>query len=248
MQIEKISDNQIRCTLTPDDLKKRHINISELAYGSEKARSLFREMLSEAFREFNFVSDNIPLMIEAMPISGEGLMLVITKVEDPDELDARFSRFSSLVEDDDIDSPFEDIFGSSLRDICADDVLNELEKLCDNYTAGSDDGSDEPSENSLECDFFQVFTFSSVDDVCRAAKALGDAYDAENSLYKDESTSEFYLVVHKDSHSPQTFNKVCNILSEYGEHLHSNAGTAAYYDEHCTVFIRDKALQRLAAL
>ena len=33
-------------------------------------------------------------MIEAIPASLDRLILVITKVEDPDELDTRFSKFS----------------------------------------------------------------------------------------------------------------------------------------------------------
>ncbi len=39
MKIEKISDNQIRCTLTKEDLDSHQIRISELAYGTDKARS-----------------------------------------------------------------------------------------------------------------------------------------------------------------------------------------------------------------
>ena len=34
VKIEKINDNQIRCTLTKDDLANRHIKLSELAYGT----------------------------------------------------------------------------------------------------------------------------------------------------------------------------------------------------------------------
>ena len=94
MRIEKISDKQIRCTLTQADLQNHHINIGELAYGSEKARSLFQEMLSQASREFNFHAENMPLMIEAVPMSGDNLVLVITKVEDPDEIDT-FQIFTS---------------------------------------------------------------------------------------------------------------------------------------------------------
>ena len=40
MKIEKLSENQIRCTLNKSDLAARQLKISELAYGSEKARSL----------------------------------------------------------------------------------------------------------------------------------------------------------------------------------------------------------------
>ena len=37
MKIEKISDTQIRCTLTKEDLDSHQIRISELAYGTSKA-------------------------------------------------------------------------------------------------------------------------------------------------------------------------------------------------------------------
>ena len=40
MKIEKINDNQIRCTLDRSDLLSREIKISELAYGTEKAKTL----------------------------------------------------------------------------------------------------------------------------------------------------------------------------------------------------------------
>ena len=43
MKIEKINENKIRCFLTRDDLENRHIKLSEIAYGTEKARSLFFE-------------------------------------------------------------------------------------------------------------------------------------------------------------------------------------------------------------
>ena len=48
MKIEKLNENQIRFTLTREDLASRQIRLSELAYGSEKARSLFQEMMQMA--------------------------------------------------------------------------------------------------------------------------------------------------------------------------------------------------------
>ncbi|MBP5291343.1 MAG: adaptor protein MecA, partial [Lachnospiraceae bacterium] len=97
MKIEKIDENQIRCILTSDDLESRHLSIQDLAYGSDKARSLFMEMVQAAATETDFKLDGIPLMIEAVPISNNGLMLIITRVEDPEELDMRFSRFTQSV-------------------------------------------------------------------------------------------------------------------------------------------------------
>ena len=90
MKIERISDNQIRCTLNKHDLVERQLKISELAYGSEKARELFRDMMEQANIDFGFDADDIPLMIEAIPTSRDSIVLVITKVDNPDEFDERF--------------------------------------------------------------------------------------------------------------------------------------------------------------
>lgn len=87
MKIERINENQIRCTLTSFDLSARNINLVELAYGTEKARKLFREMIQKASNEVGFEAEDIPLMVEAIPLSSESIMLVITKIEDPEELD-----------------------------------------------------------------------------------------------------------------------------------------------------------------
>ena len=101
MKIEKVNDHQIRCTLTIADLADRELKISELAYGTEKAKSLFRDMMQQASAKFGFEADDIPLMIEAIPLNADCIVLVITKVEDPEELDTRFSKFAPAMEDDD---------------------------------------------------------------------------------------------------------------------------------------------------
>ena len=60
MKIEKINDRQIRCTLTKEDLADRELKLSELAYGSEKAKALFQDMMQVAAQDFGFEAD-IPI-------------------------------------------------------------------------------------------------------------------------------------------------------------------------------------------
>ena len=57
-------------------------------------------MMQKASVEVGFDANNIPLMIEAIPLSGEGIMLIITRIEDPEELDTRFARFAPTLEED----------------------------------------------------------------------------------------------------------------------------------------------------
>ena len=51
MKIEKVNENQIRCTLNKHDLMERQLKISELAYGSEKAKELFRDIMEKSGSE-----------------------------------------------------------------------------------------------------------------------------------------------------------------------------------------------------
>lgn len=115
MKIERLSENQIRCTLNKADLNEKHLKISELAYGTQKARELFRDMIQQASAELGFEIDDTPLMIEAIPVSPDCLILIVTKVEDPEELDTRFSRFSKIneydIDDDDEDfDDYDDVY------------------------------------------------------------------------------------------------------------------------------------------
>ena len=119
MKIEKVNDNQIRCTLTKEDLAIRELKISELAYGTEKAKNLFRDMMQQANFEFGFEAEDIPLMIEAIPMNAECIVLIITKVEDPEELDTRFSRFAPSIHDD-----MEEIDGDGEDSETSEEVMN----------------------------------------------------------------------------------------------------------------------------
>ena len=130
MKIEKINDRQIRCVLTKEDLETRKIRLSELVCGGEKARGLLRDMVIRAARELNFSFNNNPLMIEAVPSGKDQLVLIITRVDDPKELDSRFKQFSGLGEKAKKDpGKKESDQGASLSLSGADDILNLLRKF-----------------------------------------------------------------------------------------------------------------------
>ena len=137
MKIEKVNENQIRCTLTREDLASRELKISELAYGTEKAKMLFRDMMQQANFEFGFEAEDIPLMIEAIPLNAECIVLIITKVEDPEELDTRFSRFAPSVTEDAEEE--EDYDPSSSNEVL--DLFRRLQTGRKSDTAGKDASS-----------------------------------------------------------------------------------------------------------
>ena len=163
MKLEKLSDTQIRCTLSKEDLSQRQLHLSELAYGPEKAKELFRDMMQQASIELGFEADNIPLMIEAIPISNDCLVLVVTKVEDPDELDTRFSRFSKINVDDSFDEDFSDIDDTDFEEM---DFLDDEDDI---------DMDDEPLPFSPSSDFDNADSDASTSSKERSA--IDDALD-----------------------------------------------------------------------
>ena len=131
MKIERLNENQIRCTLNKSDLASRQLKINELAYGSDKAKELFRDMMQQASYELGFEAEDTPLMIEAIPVSSECIVLIVTKVDNPEELDTRFSRFSPSDSDDD-NFDFDDIETIEGNDYSqADTIVNVLYKFQD---------------------------------------------------------------------------------------------------------------------
>lgn len=252
MKIEKVNDNQIRCTITKEDLANRQLRLSELAYGTEKAKILFRDMIQQANYEFGFEANDIPLMVEAIPLSTDSIILVITKVEYPEELDTRFSRFS----DSDEESYFED--GEMSPELMplqgADDVLGLFRKMKQEAkeTEGVSDtentGASETKVEPVPADMVKMFEFGGLEQLEGLARVLEGYYTGQNDLYKDDAVNCFYLMLHKSHHTPEVFNKVCNMASEYAQQKNYTRAVGAYFEEHGRLLISNKALHVLAGI
>ncbi len=245
MKIERINDNQIRCTLSNFDLSVRNLNLSELAYGSEKARNLFREMIQRASSEVGFEAEDIPLMVEAIPLANESVMLIITKIDDPEELDTRFSKFSQVEEDD--ENPWESLTSELLEgaeNLMA--LLGNAEKQEKPKAAPKEVHSTLGSKK--ETPYVRIYQFASLDMVCAAARETGNIFNGVSILYKNPKNSLFYLVLKKESCDDLSFSRTCNILSEYGKRINQESGTEGYYAEHFELIVKKDALSSLSRL
>lgn len=260
MKIEKVNEQQIRCTLTREDLANRELKISELAYGTEKAKSLFRDMMRQAAYECGFEAEDIPLMIEAIPLNSECIVLIITKVEDPEELDTRFSKFApSIHEDDDYDDDPED-YTDAFSD-GADEVLNMLRRMSGSEipdpstkvsTARTGGSPQRPASKEKETEEIlpssRLFSFATLNDVTRLAHVAASSYKGDDILYKDEAGGSYLLLLNPAKQNIAEFNRVCSLISEYGRPEKSVQAAKAYLEEHYEPLIREHAMETLAQI
>jgi len=242
MKIEKVNENQIRCTLTREDLASRELKISELAYGTEKAKTLFRDMMRQANFEFGFEAEDIPLMIEAIPLNAECIVLIITKVEDPDELDTRFSRFAPSITETCGD---EELVEASSNEML--DLFRRIQTDADDTGSQSDDGSsDASSDNGLRT---RIFLMNSLQQIMDVSAVIAENYHGLSTLYKNEVKQDgnggYLLVLTQGDDSGESFDRACNIASEYGILQRYSAASSAFFSEHYEALIRGNAVQAL---
>ena len=258
MKIEKVNEQQIRCTLTREDLATRELKISELAYGTEKAKTLFRDMMRQAAFECGFEAEDIPLMIEAIPLNSECIVLIITKVEDPEELDTRFSKFApSVHEDDNYDEDGEDL--ADVFSDGADEVLNMLRKMSGSdvtetpakqvsSSAAEQTQRSAAKESPVAQLSSRLFSFATLHDVTRMAHVAAPSYKGINTLYKDEANGKYLLLINPAGQNATNFNRICNLISEYGRPEKAVISARAYLEEHYEPLIKDNAIEALAQI
>lgn len=226
MKIEKINTNQIKCFLSKGDLLSRQIKVSELAYGTEKAQELFRDMMDQANNEFGFEVKNAPLMIEAIPLSTESIMLIITKVDNPDDLENKFATLP----------------GSKTRKFKKKGIVDEPFEDSENLIPTK------KSQKTNAISAFFLYEFTTLDDVSAIAPKLLRFTIDNSTLYRNPENGKYYLALLSTSIERVTCKIIRGILSEYSEQIISRKNILNYYDEHYETIIKDKAIKVLVSI
>lgn len=222
MKIEKVNSNQIKCFLNKGDLLSREIKVSELAYGTEKAQELFKDMMEKASNEFGFEVDNVPLMIEAVPLSTDSIMLIITKVENPEELEDKFATL-----------PTTETRKFKRKESTPKEPLSipgEVEDV-----------------HNLNNSFF-VYKFKNFEDLSQIAAHLF-AYPIESSsLYRASGDNKFYLTMTVPSIERKAAKILRGVLSEFGDPVPARQSILSFYNEHFEIIIKENALRVLTTI
>lgn len=257
MKIEKINENQIRFTLTQDDLAARQLRLSELAYGTEKARDLFREMLQQAADLVGFEADNTPLMIEAVPMRDGEIVLIVTKVNDPEELDPRFSNFApSVSQKKSGPSAFEQLLQSLTGHLNPSDDIpvnaSESDGTSDAAQAASRSSSRITQQEAMRqfreyaiCN--RLYSFSSMEQVMDAASRIQPSYTGESALYGKSGEYQLFLKM-KDVQEAASLRHVLAAISEFSDMQPVTYAREQYLEEHGNVLIADHAIEKLATM
>ncbi len=260
MRLERISENQIRCTLTKEDLESRGLALAELAYGTDKARRLFQDMMRQAEIELDFRVRDMPLMIEAVPLSG-GIMLLITRVTNPEEFDARLASFAPSVQQEAQNGPDGPVAQDEGFDRLIENIRHKSSRMPgfrELSTAHDADEPDHARQGGGKQDAgagraprrtVLVYEFDSVFSAIQAAMRLDGRYEGESSLYRDPRTDRYCLVLMMEAVTPDSPQlALLTSFMEYSDPLPMSHLRRRYLQEHCELLCKEGAVSYLAEL
>ncbi|MDR1539525.1 MAG: adaptor protein MecA [Clostridiales bacterium] len=220
MKVEKLSETQIKFILSQTDLLDRNIRVNELAYNTEKTEQLFREMMEQAMTQCQFNAENTPLMVEAIPLSVDSVMILVTKISDLEPCEKRQELL---------------------------DKVREVRKRTQQETqykkhaiAESRSESDQNSSDSR----LSIYSFATLDEVMVACTRLVGRIKGNSILFK--SFGRFYLLISATEPGDLSIESIELILNEYGQKHISNKMSAFYLIEHAETLVQDDAVRKLA--
>ena len=252
MRIEKVNDSQIRCFLSKEDMESRQLHLKELAYGTEKARLLFRELMQEAYARFGFEAENIPVMVEAVPLHDDSLVLIVTKVDNPEELDTRFSSFAPSVRSGSSDKEESSSALGQLLDAIRREIGDPDKALPASgkaKKAGSRKSDSARKTGNLLPDGAQLYTFTVLGAAADAASLAAPFFNGKSSLYRDPADSKYYLfLTPSDDEDSSQYTRALSTFSEFGTSEFITPAREQHLREHCEVLCAKDAVQNLAEL
>ena len=143
--------------------------------------------------------------------------------EDPEELDTRFSKFAPSPGGD-----WESAKESALEKLeGAEELLNLIGKVKESVSALSEKPSKETAEEEKKPSL-RFFSFETMDQVIQAAHLLKSIYFGSNTLYKDQKADLYILVLTQSDLKTRDFNRICNMLSEYGSLEKASSASLAF--------------------
>lgn len=232
MEIKRLDEDTIECSLTSEDLKNRGISLDDATYSSPVIRSLIHDLAGFLAKHHKFGTSSSPSVVnEMVPLDDGGLGIVFSKGDYSGDMDPRYSVFAKGSFDQSDDSLETDVAPSNpvdlFRSILEEDALRlEREKYIYH-----NNGEDEKDNYELA-----VFEFDSLEDALCALLQIHEPNKIRSGIYR--SPAGVYLaVLHFHYLYEDTINDILNFLTDYGQRREVNAGSELYIQEHCELIL-----------
>lgn len=92
MRIEKINENKIKIEIDSFDIKAWNVDLKNFSANTPEAQDMFWHALRQAEQDVDFFVGKAQLMVETMPASDNGFVMVVSKLESESEVAEALAR------------------------------------------------------------------------------------------------------------------------------------------------------------
>ncbi len=253
MRFQSVDENKIKIEITKEDLDERDLKIVELAYGSDKAREFFQEIMELAYDELGFDVNNIPILVEAVPMSLEEICIYVTKVTNPNELEKKLtsmppkdSKNNHTMNLEELRKKLEEARDNVMGDITSNKkTKNEVDEFMEQSNLENEEIIEPKVSKSNRINInIAIFSFENIDDASFATKRIPSDIEFKSSLILNKD--RYYLTMETKKVTDQEFIKIENFLHEYGNKHISTIESKHYLLEHGEIIIKKDAIKVLS--
>lgn len=141
MKFNRVNDNKLQIIISRDDLAERDLKKWDLVPYNPNSQKIFQDILEEAYEACGFeVGRDAQLMIEAYPMTGESMIITVTKVSNNGKglLDLDFDALEDAFSEENFD---EEMFIQNTERVCLcyqlEDAINLAKMIMPGYSGKS---------------------------------------------------------------------------------------------------------------
>lgn len=274
MNIKRINEHTVRCTISEEELQEYGIEMKDLVNQSDKVQEFMEYIIDEAREQAGFQAMGDQLSAQVMAMPSKGLVIILSELKEESMWGQIRGLLSNMVEDivgdneekqEESDSDM-DSLSSFLRrgldelesvedksevekEAEESDVMERFEEdsqIQENDSNNTNNGKPVKEEQAEESNI-SIWKFSNLSVVEQFCASVFRNSKIKSTLYKEENGNYFLLLDAQDSTSSD-MAYICGNVMEFASLDSTRMERRQWLEEHAIVLIRDKAIPVLGKL
>lgn len=259
MKFRRIDNETVRCVLTEEDMRQNGIEMDDFFKDRDKVRGFLEQLVERAKDEVGYEAKHGMLSLQIVPLPHNAVSITFSEKEDGGFRDI-FEHIKDIVTELDDNGVLDYIDGiEKLED---DEKIKVVEEFMDKYQQSAVHNKNEvsrivkelsekesPKPKSQENDGWKlaVYQYVDLDTVIESCKIFSDDMVCKSSLYKEEKTNSYFVIIEK-KRGAADIERMVNRLAEYSNRISNGEKKKAYLEEHGTCMIAKNAIETLRGL
>lgn len=241
MEFKGINRHTVQCIISEEEMRDYGVQAEDFINNKEAVHGFIDHLVEECIDELGyFPSGGAIAMQVARDSNGYFNILLTDEVGRKDDISEilRYLRNMTGISGNNVENTSDDDASST--------TLEDILKEGRSSAADEENTADSDKKNKKKLSFFPVLLrFENLEDTGRFAKAVHASEKISSSVYKDEESGMFYILVRKGKLKPVDFVSELFRMKEFSELIPGNYATEQYCREHYRLLIKKHALQVL---